>query len=78
MYLCSFKSTYSLTIKNKIIFDENIPSMTFCFVCRCCENKILLSWSNGVLQMTENYGTPKTHYVTIPTQHSQPKVEDKS
>jgi len=65
MYLCGFNSSYSLIIKNQVIFDKNIPAKTFCFICRCCDNKIILEWSNGEAQMTQNYGTPEIKYKTI-------------
>lgn len=62
MYIGSLKSPYDLIMENKVICDRNIPCITFCFCCRCCDNNVVVIWTDGKIEMTQNYGTSKVRY----------------
>lgn len=65
MYIGAFKSPRDLSFKDEIINDINIPTIVFCFVCRCCDNDIVVDWTNGRIEMQQNYGTKEARYVTL-------------
>ncbi len=71
MYVASFKSAFDLELNGDVLFDKNIPCITFGFVCRSCENKMLLEWHNGELQLTTNYGTPEIEHTEIYCKHGK-------
>lgn len=64
VYFGSFKSGRTVILKDEVYSDKHIPTITFCFTCRCCDNQIILDWSNGLISYTQNYGTPEVHYIT--------------
>ena len=54
-YLGFFVSKgHNLVIKNQVVFDENVPTRYFWFVCRGCENMIELIDSHGKLRISES------------------------
>lgn len=65
MYIDSFKCSRSLIIKDIIFYDKNIPGIIFVFICRCCENKVILDWDDESIIVTQNYGTSKTSQVIV-------------
>ena len=71
MYICSFKSKLDLTLNGDVLFDKNVPIITFCFMCRSCDNKMLLEWHNGKIGLTKNYGTPECKHKEIYCKHGK-------
>ncbi len=64
-YLCCIRSAHDLEVNGILLFDKNSPHITFAFECRYCDNRAVVVWAEGQLEMTQNYGTPKSRYFTL-------------